>query len=131
MQNNSWFPYSHLWSFYEEQLQFIVENKRRPPILKSLGYYWKNYSFQTTLKRTNLLYFQVVPYEPRTFPLTDEVYEKMLKAMPPGHPFKAYPTAHHNYARDSEVSIFIRQAYPNSYLYQCFHQVDFTTLYHG
>lgn len=66
----------------------------------------KEQIFLNNSKKFNLLYFQVVPYEPRTFPLTDEVYEKMLKAMPPGHPFKAYPSSHHNYARDSEVSIF-------------------------
>ncbi|XP_054265677.1 KAT8 regulatory NSL complex subunit 1 isoform X2 [Macrosteles quadrilineatus] len=45
---------------------------------------------------------EVAPYELRTFPLTDEIYEKMLKVMPPGHPFKAYSSSHPNYLRDSE-----------------------------
>jgi hypothetical protein len=36
---------------------------------------------------------QVPPYEPRIFPLLDEVYEKMLKAMPEGHPFPPYSMA--------------------------------------
>jgi hypothetical protein len=36
---------------------------------------------------------QVPPYEPRIFPLQDEVYEKMLKAMPEGHPFPPYSMA--------------------------------------
>ncbi|XP_075222382.1 non-specific lethal 1 isoform X2 [Lycorma delicatula] len=35
----------------------------------------------------------VLPYEPRTFPLSDEVYEKMLNAMPPGHPCSSTPSS--------------------------------------
>jgi len=44
---------------------------------------------------------EVAPYEARLFPLSDETYEKMLRVMPPGHPFKAYSSAH-TYTQDSE-----------------------------
>lgn len=28
---------------------------------------------------------QILPYEPRVFPLSEEVYDKMLEVMPDGH----------------------------------------------
>jgi len=34
--------------------------------------------------------FQVAPYSPRTFPLSDEEMEKMLKSMPDGHQIPTY-----------------------------------------
>ncbi|XP_046686181.1 KAT8 regulatory NSL complex subunit 1 isoform X1 [Homalodisca vitripennis] len=51
---------------------------------------------------TDTLHDEVAPYDLRTFPLTDEIYEKMLRLMPPGHPFKAYSSSHLNSSRDSE-----------------------------
>lgn len=33
---------------------------------------------------------QVAPFEPRTFPLSDEMYDKMLKAMPEWYPAPPY-----------------------------------------
>jgi hypothetical protein len=46
----------------------------------------------------------VPPYEPRTFPLADEMYEKMLKAMPEGHPFPPYSMAPKKlFTKDNEM----------------------------
>lgn len=39
---------------------------------------------------TMLTPFQVAPYEPRSFPLSDEAYEKMLKVMPEWYPAQPY-----------------------------------------
>lgn len=44
----------------------------------------------------------VPPYEPRTFPLADDVYEKMLNAMPHGHPCASGPNSSSE-AKTSEV----------------------------
>ncbi|KAG8282804.1 histone H4-K16 acetylation [Homalodisca vitripennis] len=57
---------------------------------------------------TDTLHDEVAPYDLRTFPLTDEIYEKMLRLMPPGHPFKAYSSSHLNSSRDSELPPRIR-----------------------
>ena len=47
---------------------------------------------------------QVPPYEPRIFPLPDDVYEKMLKAMPEGHPFPPYSMAPKKlFTKDNEM----------------------------
>jgi len=49
---------------------------------------------------------QVPPYEPRIFPLPDDVYEKMLKAMPEGHPFPPYSMAPKKlFTKDNEMVI--------------------------
>jgi hypothetical protein len=46
----------------------------------------------------------VPPYEPRIFPLPDDVYEKMLKAMPEGHPFPPYSMAPKKlFTKDNEM----------------------------
>lgn len=31
------------------------------------------------------IFVQILPYEPREFPLSEEVYDKMLEVMPDGH----------------------------------------------
>ena len=44
------------------------------------------------------------PYEPRIFPLPDDVYEKMLKVMPEGHPFPPYSMAPKKlFTKDNEM----------------------------
>lgn len=49
---------------------------------------------------------EVPPYEPRTFPLADEMYEKMLKAMPEGHPFPPYSMAPKKlFTKDNEMIV--------------------------
>ncbi|KAJ9601111.1 hypothetical protein L9F63_000746 [Diploptera punctata] len=48
---------------------------------------------------------EVPPYESRTFPLQDDVYEKMLKAMPEGHPFPPYSMAPKKlFTKDNEMN---------------------------
>lgn len=48
---------------------------------------------------------EVPPYEPRAFPLQDDVYEKMLKAMPEGHPFPPYSMAPKKFfTKDNEMN---------------------------
>jgi KAT8 regulatory NSL complex subunit 1 len=48
---------------------------------------------------------EMPPYEPRIFPLADDVYEKMLKAMPEGHPFPPYSMAPKKlFTKDNEMS---------------------------
>lgn len=50
--------------------------------------------------RYNFLSLQVLPYEPRTYPLSDEIYEEMIKGMPLDHaPFMSFqhlPTKTYN-----------------------------------
>uniref|UniRef100_A0A1B6D0U1 PEHE domain-containing protein n=1 Tax=Clastoptera arizonana TaxID=38151 RepID=A0A1B6D0U1_9HEMI len=45
----------------------------------------------------------VAPYELRVFPLPDDVYEKMQRAMPPGYPFKTQPSINKLSSKDSEI----------------------------
>jgi hypothetical protein len=62
------------------------------------------YSDDVTLIKIILHCSQVPPYEPRIFPLLDEVYEKMLKAMPEGHPFPPYSMAPKKlFTKDNEM----------------------------
>lgn len=36
-------------------------------------------------RNTSEIFVQILPYEPRVFSLSEEVYDKMLEVMPDGH----------------------------------------------
>ncbi len=63
------------------------------PDYDEVSFHFKNYVWLNEVSHPNLIFLaflKVAPYEPRSFPLSDETYEKMLKVMPDWYPAPPY-----------------------------------------
>ncbi|XP_067012430.2 KAT8 regulatory NSL complex subunit 1 isoform X2 [Anabrus simplex] len=57
---------------------------------------------------------EVPPYESRTFPLSDDIYEKMLKSMPEGHPYPPLVMEPKKSTKDDELDEVSRPVSPST-----------------
>lgn len=99
----------------EDATSMIVEEER--PVVSAQFFLVNDLKMSCNWIHPFLLDLQVPPFEPRAFPLTEEMYDKMLEVMPDGHgQASSASVCSREEEKDEDVSILLALKFSYAYL---------------